>query len=162
MDKNRDGFWSHKEFTDNFSHGSGKPLLIAVRPGGKGNITDSHVEWELNRGIPEIPSPVLFKDRLYMVRSGGLLSAINSATGKPLYSERLGGSGQYSASPVIANGHLYLASETGQITIAKAGDTFEIVHQHKLGASIHVSPAFDASTLYIRSTKHLWAFRKQD
>jgi len=162
MDKNRDGFWSHKEFTDNFSHGSGKPLLIAVRPGGKGNITDSHVEWELNRGIPEIPSPVLFKDRLYMVRSGGLLSAINSATGKPLYSERLGGSGQYSASPVIANGHLYLASETGQITITKAGDTFMIVHQHKLGESIHVSPAFDESTLYIRSTKHLWAFRKQN
>jgi len=162
MDKNRDGFWSHKEFTENFSHGSGKPLLIAVRPGGKGNITDSHVEWELNRGIPEIPSPVLFKNRLYMVRSGGLLSAVDAATGKPLYSERLGSSGQYSASPVIANGHLYLASEPGQITIAKTGNKFEILHQHKLGESIHVSPAFDESTLYIRSTKHLWAFRKQN
>jgi len=160
MDKNRDGFWSHKEFTDNFSHGSGKPLLVAIRPGGKGNITDSHVEWELNRGIPEIPSPVQFKDRLYMVRSGGLLSAINAATGKLLYSERLGGSGQYSASPVIANDHLYLASETGQITIAKTGDTFQIAHQHKLGEPIYVSPAFDSNTFYIRGAKHLWAFRK--
>lgn len=162
MDKNRDGFWTHKEFTANFSHGSGKPMLIAVRPGGKGNITDNHVQWELNRGIPEIPSPVFYKNRLYMVRSGGLLSAVNVATGKSLYSERLGGSGQYSASPVIANGNLYLASETGQVTIAKTGDTFGIVHQHKLGESTHVSPAFDASTLYIRGAKHLWAFRNLD
>jgi len=97
-----------------------------------------------------------------MIRSGGLLSSVNAVTGKLLYSERLGSSGQYSASPVIANGNLYLISETGQITIAKTGDTFEIVHQHKLGESIQVSPAFDASTLYIRGAKHLWAFRKQD
>ena len=162
MDKNRDGFWTHKEFTANFSHGSGKPMLIAIRPGGKGNITDSHVAWELNHSIPEIPSPVFYKSRLYMVRSGGLLSCVNATNGKLLYSERLGGSGQYSASPVIANGHLYLGSEQGQLTVAKTGDEFEVVHQHKLGESIRVSPAFDASTIYIRGGKHLWAFRKQD
>ena len=97
-----------------------------------------------------------------MIRSGGLLSGVNAITGKLLYSERLGGSGQYSASPVIANGHLYLASETGQITVAKSGDAFTIVHQHKLGEPIHVSPAFDASTIYVRGAKHLWAFRIQD
>jgi len=161
MDKDRDGFWTHKEFTANFSHGSGKPMLVAIRPGGKGNITDSHVKWELNRSIPEIPSPVYYNNRLYMVRSGGLLSAVNATTGKLLYSERLGGSGQYSASPVIANGHLYLASEPGQLTVAKAGDEFGVVHQSKFGEPIHVSPAFDANTLYIRGGKHLWAFRKQ-
>jgi len=162
IDKNRDGFWTHKEFTANFSHGSGKPMLIAIRPGGKGNITDSHVKWELNRSIPEIPSPVFYKNRIYMVRSGGLLSAVNATNGKLLYSERLGGSGQFSASPVIANGHLYLASEQGQISVAKTGDEFEIVHQHKFGEPIHVSPAFDANTVYIRGGKHLWAFRKKD
>ncbi len=162
MDKNRDGFWTHKEFTASFSHGSGKPMLIAIRPGGKGNITDSHVKWQLNRSIPEIPSPVFYKNRIYMVRSGGLLSAVNATSGKLLYSERLGGSGQYSASPVIANGHLYLASEMGQLTVAKTGDKFEVVHQHKVGELIHASPAFDANTLYIRGGKNLWAFRKQD
>jgi len=162
IDKNRDGFWTHKEFTANFSHGSGKPMLIAIRPGGKGNITDSHVEWELNRSIPEIPSPVFYRAHLYMVRSGGLLSAVNATNGKLLYSERLGGSGQYSASPVIANGFLYLASEPGQLTIAKTGGKFEIVYQHNLGEPIRVSPAFDTSSLYIRGAKHLWAFRRHD
>ena len=95
-----------------------------------------------------------------MVRSGGLLAAMNAATGKLLYSERLGGSGQYSASPVIANDHLYLAAETGQITIVKTGDTFQIAHQHKLGEPIYVSPAFDSNTFYIRGAKHPWASRK--
>jgi outer membrane protein assembly factor BamB len=137
-------------------------MLIAIRPGGKGNLTDSHVVWELNRGIPEIPSPVFFKNRIYMVRSGGLLSCVDAANGKLIYSERLGGSGQYSASPVIANGHLYLASEPGQVTVAKIGDEFKVVHQHQLGEPIHVTLALDGDTIYIRGGKHLWAFRKLD
>jgi outer membrane protein assembly factor BamB len=96
-----------------------------------------------------------------MVRSGGILTAVNATDGEAIYSERLGGSGQYSASPVIANGHLYLASEPGIITVVKAGQKLDIVHQQKLGDLIHVSPAFDANTIYIRSAKQLWAFRKQ-
>ena len=161
MDKNRDGFWSKKEFTANFSHGSGKPMLIAVKPGGKGDITATHLAWEHNRGIPEIPSPFFYENRVYMVRSGGILTAVNATDGNPIYSERLGGSGQYSASPVIANGHLYLASEPGQISVVKTGDKLDIAHQHKLGDQIHVSPAFDANTIYIRGEKYLWAFRKE-
>ena len=88
----------------------------------------------------------------------------NGPTGfvkKLFVAESHGGSGQYSASPVVANGHLYLASEPGQITVVKAGDKLDIVHQHKLGDLIHVSPAFDADTIYIRSAKHLWAFREK-
>ena len=160
-DKNRDGFWSKKEFTSNFSHGSGKPLLISVKPEGKGDVTQSHLAWEYNRGIPEIPSPIFYDNRIYMVRSGGILTAVNATDGETIYSERLGGSGQYSASPVIANGHLYLASEPGIITVVKAGQKLDIMHQQKLGDLIHVSPAFDANTIYIRSAKQLWAFRKQ-
>ena len=160
MDKNRDGFWSEKEFIKNFSHGSGKPMLIAVKPGGKGDITESHLAWEHNRGIAEIPSPLFYENRIYMVRSGGILTALNANTGNRLYSERLGASGQYSASPVLANDHLYLASEPGVISVVKADDEMKIVDQQKLGEKIFVSPALDANTIYIRSTKHLWAFRK--
>jgi len=159
MDKNRDGAWTREEFTRNFGHGSGKPLLIAVKPGGRGDITDSHLAWEYNRGIAEIPTPLAHGGRIYYVRSGGILTALNAATGKPLYSERLGASGQYSASPILANGHLYLASEPGQITVVQTGDKLKIIHQTKLGDKIHVTPALDANTIYVRSEKHLWAFR---
>ncbi len=159
MDKNRDGAWTREEFIGNFGHGSGKPLLIAVKPGGRGDLTASHLAWEHNRGIAEIPTPLAHGGRVYFVRSGGVLTALNAATGKPLYSERLGASGQYSASPVLANSHLYLASEPGQISVVQAGNEFNIIHQAKLGDKIHVTPAIDANTIYIRSESHLWAFR---
>ena len=82
MDKNRDGAWTREEFVSNFGHGSGKPLLIAVKPGGRGDVTESHLAWEHNRGIPEIPSPLYHAGRVYMVRSGGILTAVHADTGK--------------------------------------------------------------------------------
>jgi outer membrane protein assembly factor BamB len=160
MDKNRDGAWTREEFVGNFGHGSGKPLLIAVKPGGRGDVTESHLAWEHNRGIPEIPSPLYHAGRVYMVRSGGILTAVHAGTGKALYTERLNASGQYSASPILANGHLYLISEPGQLTVVKAGDELSIVHQIQLGDKTHVTPAFDDDTIYVRSEQHLWAFRK--
>ena len=161
MDKNRDGAWTREEFTSNFGHGSGKPLLIAVKPGGRGDITDSHLAWEHNRGIAEIPTPLVHGGRVYFVRSGGILTALRAADGKPVYSERLSASGQYSASPILASDHLYLASEPGQITIVKTGDKLKIAAQAKLGEKIHVTPALDGETLYIRGSKSLWAFRRE-
>lgn len=82
MDKNKDGFGTQKEFVSNISIGHGKPLLVAIRPGGKGNVTDTHVEWELNRGIPEIPTPVFFEDRIYMVCNGGVLAGVDASNGR--------------------------------------------------------------------------------
>ena len=67
--------------------------------------------------------------------------------------------GQYSASPVIANGHLYFCSEEGQVTVVQAGDAFKIVAQKELGERLFVTPALDADTIYLRGEKHLWAFR---
>ena len=160
MDKNRDGAWTREEFIGNFGHGSGKPLLIAVKPGGRGDITESHLEWEYNRGIAEIPTPLAHDGRIYYVRSGGILTALHAGTGKPLYSERLSASGQYSASPILANDHLYLASEPGQITVVQAGDELNIIHQAKLGDKIHVTPAIVGDAFFVRSEKHLWAFRR--
>ena len=73
IDRNRDKFWTKEEFIANMRGGRGKPLLIAIRPGGQGDVTDTHLKWELNRSIPEIPSPLLYDNLIYMVRNGGLL-----------------------------------------------------------------------------------------
>ena len=162
MDKDKNGFWTEKEFISNISIGRGKPMLVAIRPGGTGNVTDTHVKWELNRGIPEIPSPIFHKDRIYMVRSGGVLTAVNAITGKIIYRDRLGGLGHYRASPIIAGNHIFLASEEGVISVVKAGDKMEIVSQYELGEPIMVTPALDSDTLYVRGEKNLWAFRAKD
>jgi len=158
-DKDKDGFWTKEEFTADMSVGSGRPNLVAIRPGGRGDITDSHVSWSLRRGIPEIPSPIFHGGRLYLMRDGGILSCVRTDTGEVLYRERLGAAGQYSASPVIANDHLYLLSAKGVFTTVKTGDEFKITHQVDLGASIVATPAVDHNSLYVRTDNALLAFR---
>ena len=158
-DRNRDGFWSKEEFIGNMRGGRGKPMLIAIRPGGRGNITDTHLNWELNRSIPEIPSPLLYDEVIYMVRNGGLLAAVDAKNGKLLYRERLNAPGQFSASPIGANGHVYLSSNRGVITVVKHGRDFSNVHQYDLKDAIHATPAIDKKTLYIRTENTLQAFR---
>ncbi len=159
IDRNRDGRWTRDEFHANLGPRPFKPRLVAVRPGGQGDVTESHVAWELARNVPEIPSPLFNEGRLYLVRNGGLLAAVNTSDGRVLYQERLGAAGQYSASPVLANGHLFLVSNQGVLSVVKSGEAFELVHQHDLGEAAFVTPAIDRNTLYVRTATHLRAFR---
>jgi len=84
---------------------------------------------------------------------------VRAATGEVIYRERLGATGQYQASPVIANGHLYLLSASGQITVVRCGDQFTMVHQADLQAPVSATPALDRQTLYVRTDHTLMAFR---
>ena len=158
-DKNHDGEWTRDEFVSSMSFTRAKPTLMAIRPGGKGDISETHVTWRLHRGIPEIPSPILYKNRIYLVCNGGLFTAVDADTGKIVYRKRLGGTGQYSASPIVAGTHLYTASNHGLISVVKPGDEFEIVYQRDLKEPVFVTPAVDSKTIYIRTEKRLHAFR---
>lgn len=158
-DKNHDGYWTREEFTADMSVGQGRPNLAAIRPGGTGDITESHVNWTLRSGIPEIPSPVFHVGRLYLVRDGGILSCVNATSGEVIYRERLGAAGQYAASPVIAGDHVYLVSAKGVLTVVKTGDTFAIARQADLKASVSATPAMDQGSLYVRADDALLAFR---
>lgn len=159
IDKDRDGSWTREEFISGMSFQRAKPTLMGIRPGGKGDITETHVVWRLHRGIPEIPSPVLHNGRIYLVCNGGLFTAVDAETGDIVYRKRLGGTGQYSASPVVANDHLYMVSNRGLLSVVKPGDEFGLVYQRDLGEPVFVTPAVAASTIYIRTEKRLWAFR---
>jgi len=161
IDKDEDGFWTKEEFLRHISFDRGKPNLLAVRPGGNGDVTESHVAWALHRGIPEIPSPVLYRDRIYQVCDGGILSAVDADNGKMIYRKRLGATGHYRSSPVIANDHLYVISEVGVVSVVKTGDDFVLVHQHALKEPVAATPAIDGSTVYIRTKTHLFAFRRE-
>lgn len=160
IDKNKDGKWTKEEYVGHMANRRGRPLLMAISPGGKGDIKDTHVSWELNRSIPEVPSPIFYQDQIYLVRNGGILAAVETEKGKQLYRGRLGSTGGYSASPVAANGHLYLLSDEGVISVVKAGKKFELVHKFQLSEAATVTPAIDSNTIYLRGEKHLWAYRK--
>ena len=138
----------------------GENVLVAVKPGGRGNITQTHVAWKATRGLPYVASPLLYDGRIYFVKNGGMLSSLDARTGKAYYTqERLEAPGSYYASPVAADGRLYLVSVSGKLTVVKAGgDKPEILHQAEFGERIFASPALAESNLYLRTRSTLYAF----
>lgn len=136
--------------------------LVAIRPGGKDDATETHVVWKTSRGLPEIPSPLYYRGSLYLVRDGGMWTAIDAPSGKILVDrERLGILGQFVASPVAANGYIYAASESGTIAVIRAGNNREVAALNKLGESVRTTPAIAGRALYVRTEKHLMAFAAQ-
>jgi outer membrane protein assembly factor BamB len=136
-----------------------KTSLRAVRVGGKGDAK-GHILWDESRGVPEIPSALLVKGRLYLIRNGGILTCRDAATGKLLFDERIGAAGGYYASPVATDDHIYLASDTGAITVVRASDKLEVISRTTLGERVHATPAICGSSIYIRSQNTLWAFNR--
>jgi outer membrane protein assembly factor BamB len=134
-------------------------VLLAIKPGGEGDATDTHVAWRQKRGLPELPSPLFYNGRLYLVKNGGIVSCLDPGTGKSIYRERLGAIGPYYASPVAANGNIYAASEGGVVSVFKAGDSFSPVAECDLKERLTATPAVVGDTLFVRTDKHLYAFR---
>jgi outer membrane protein assembly factor BamB len=100
----------------------------------------------------------VWRDRAYFIRSGGVLACRDTTNGKMVFEERIGAPGGYYASPVAADGRLYLTSDQGMITVVKAGDKLEVLARNEIGEPVLASPALAGNTLYVRSAKHLWAF----
>jgi len=162
LDRNRDGKFT-KEDWEQLKIGDAKAenVLVAVKPGGRGDISETHVAWKYRKALPYVPSPLLYEGRLYLLRDGGLLSSLDPATGEPAYAqERIAGApGSYYASPVAADGRLYIASVPGKVTVLKAGGAKpEILHQVDFGVRILATPALVGERLYLRTATHLWAF----
>mgnify|MGYP001252704146 CR=1 FL=1 len=140
----------------------GENVLVAIKPGGKGELAESGVAWKQTRGLPYVPSPLLYKDRIYIVKDGGMLSSFDAATGKVYYQqERLDAVGNYYTSPVAADGRIYVASLNGRVTVLEAGgDTPKILHQADFGERISATPALVGDAIYYRTATALYAFGK--
>ena len=138
---------------------SRKDRFVAIRPGGRDDASDTHVAWLGSRGLPEMPSPLFYRGRVGYVRDGGMWTVLDPKSGKAIIDrERIGVTGQYVASPVAANGFIYLVSEPGTVTVLRAGDTLEIAASNRIGEGVRTTPAPVGSKLYIRGREHLWAF----
>jgi outer membrane protein assembly factor BamB len=131
-----------------------QPSLLAVRPDGKGDLTRSHVVWQLSRGVPLTPSPLVAGDHLYMVSDFGVLSCVAVETGAIVWQQRV--PGNYSASPVLAGGLVYLQSEEGVTTVFRPGTSFQAVAVNRLDSETLASMAVAAQSLYIRTAEHLY------
>lgn len=140
----------------------GENVLVAVRPGGQGELEESHVAWKQTRGLPYVPSPLYYQGRIYLVKDGGMVSCYDAKTGQPYYQqERLGALGSYYASPIAADGRVIVASLDGKVTVfAAGGDLPKILHQSDFKERIAATPALAGNRLYVRTPTALYAFGK--
>jgi outer membrane protein assembly factor BamB len=130
---------------------------MAIRPGGRGDVTDSHVVWRVGTGAPYVSSVVYASGRLYMASDAGILTAVDAATGERVWQERVGG--VFSASPVAADGKVYFVSESGETVVVRAGPEPEVIARNDLGERIVASMAISDGTLFLRTDEHVVAIR---
>ncbi|HET9533029.1 MAG TPA: PQQ-binding-like beta-propeller repeat protein [Blastocatellia bacterium] len=139
--------------------------IYAIRPGATGDIslkdgktTNEFVAWSYQRGGTYMPTPIIYGDYLYTCANHGILSCYNAKTGERLYQERIGGKGgSYSASPVAADGKIYLSSEDGEVFVVKAGPKYELLATNPMGEVMMATPAISDGIIFIRGVSHMFA-----
>src|SRR5499427_1573841 len=142
-------------FPTGFSAGQ----LFAVRTGGNGLITDTHVAWKFKRGVSNKPSILLIDDLIYMINDTGIASCVEAKTGELVWQKRIGG--EYSASPVYADGKIWLFSEDGKTTVIRPGRAFESLAENRLDEGFLASPAIAGKAFYLRTRTHLYRIEKK-
>ncbi len=130
-----------------------KRVLLAIRPDGSGNVTETHVVWSDSKGAPYVPSLIVAGDFLLSVNHGGTAFCYEAATGKVLWQEKLG---RHHASPVLVGGRVFFINDDGQVNVIKPGPQFERVAQYELGEPCYASPAISDGHVFLRGFTHLF------
>jgi outer membrane protein assembly factor BamB len=131
-----------------------KKELWAVQADGRGNITDTHMAWKLTTRVGKYASPLLVDGLIYTPAEESFITCVDAANGKVVWTERIGG--KYAASPICADGRLYLSSQDGTTTVLKPGRVLEVIATNKLDAGFMASPAVDGNAFYLRTKTHLY------
>jgi outer membrane protein assembly factor BamB len=141
------------------SSGRAGPTL-AIKPGGRGDVTGTHVAWTSPRGSPFVPSPILYGEYLYMVNDmASIVTSLEATSGKLMFQGRLGVAQRegFSASPVAVDGKVFFTNDEGETFVIRAGPKFELIRVNKIGESTLASPALVDGRWYIRTERHLIA-----
>jgi len=134
--------------------GYDRPRLLAIRLGGAGDITETHLAWTADSNVPHTPSLLLVGGELFMISDHGIASCLDAATGRQIWQRRVGGN--HSASPVHAAGLIYFQSEEGTTTVVRAARDYEVVARNTLSGRTLASPAVTGGALLLRSDTHLF------
>ncbi|MBX7256485.1 MAG: PQQ-binding-like beta-propeller repeat protein [Candidatus Hydrogenedentes bacterium] len=136
--------------------GRGESELLAIRPDGHGDISETHVAWKTAESaiLPQEPSPIFIDGLLYLISNSGMITCLEAATGAKVWEQKAGGN--YVTSPIFADGHIYFSSTQGKTTVLKAGKTPEIVATNELEDGFMASPAVDGNALILRTKTHVY------
>jgi outer membrane protein assembly factor BamB len=139
--------------------------VYAVRAGARGRLdlpaestASAAVAWSVSRGGTYIPTPIVYRGHLYTLHNNGRLTCYDARTGEIVYNERVGSGGAFTASPVAADGRLFIASEDGELFVVRAGPEFDVLEVNGVGEAVLATPAISDGRLLVRGRKHLTAF----
>ena len=135
-----------------------KTNLLAIRPDGRGNVTNTHVAWSDKKGAPYVPSMTLAGDLLFTINRGGTAFCYEATTGEVQWQEKLG---RHHSSPVLIGGQVFFINDDGKVNVIKPGRKFESVATYELGESCYASPAISDGQVFVRGFKHLFCFGKR-
>lgn len=161
MDLNGKGHLTEKDWSFYRARRSARNALVAIQHGGKGDVTDTHVKWRLQKFLPNSPSPLIYQGVLYLIKDGGVLTSLDPKTGEIFKQERLTGAlDTYYASPVGGAGKVYFLSQQGKMTVIKAGAQWEIVATNDLEDDVFATPAIVENRMYLRTRGMLYCFEE--
>ena len=133
--------------------------MLAIRLGGRGDLTSTNVAWKYHKAVPQLPSPLVYKDVLYMVNDGGIVTTLRPGTGEAIAQSRLKGAmDRFYASPVAADNKVFLATEKGKIAVLPTDGTLEPLAVNDLQDDIYATPAISDSRIYVRTRNTLYCF----
>ncbi|MEM6567398.1 MAG: hypothetical protein AAF957_03250 [Planctomycetota bacterium] len=161
LDQNKNGTWEWNEFSflGGVGGAPGQNIALSIRAGGSGDVTDTHVEWRWKRGIPYVSSPLLYRDRLWLVKAGGIMTTLDAATGeRRMDRERLPVGGEYYMSPVGIGEHVLVGAASGELYVLEAKDELSITSTVAFGEPLLATPAAVDGRLYVRTERAVWAF----
>jgi len=160
FDLDRNGFVDEHEWNMYRQMMAAENGLLAIRMGGQGDMTASAILWKYQRPVPQVPSTLLYKGVLYMVNDSGILLSFDPATGKVLKQARLRGAiDKYFASPVGADGKVYLIGQGGTVSVVTAKSDWEILSVNEMGEEVYATPAIAAGNIFLRTQSTLYCFR---
>jgi outer membrane protein assembly factor BamB len=137
---------------------SSRAGVSALRPNGRGDLTEDALVWKHLRGVPYVSTPVVDLGRVWMVKDGGIVTMLDSMTGERLNEERVPGTGRYFASPIAGDGKVYTASEQGVVTVIANQPEWKVISSHPFEEAIYATPVPVGNSLLIRTAEALYRF----
>ena len=158
-DRNKDGSITQAEY-DEFQmlFDQSQNVVLAIQPGGSGDVTETHVKWRFERYVPFCSSPLAVNGQVFNVKDGGIFTCLDAESGRALKTDRLNATGSYYASPVAAHGKVYVASQKGEVTVLSVEKPWDALHTVNFGEEIYATPALVDGRIYLRTAGHLYCF----
>lgn len=159
QDLDKDGLLDEKDWMYYRLRRTSSNAALAIRLGGRGDVTATHVLWRYDKSLPDVPSILFYQNVLYLVRNGGIVQTLDPASGKLLKQGRLTHAlDEYYASPVAGDGKVYMISRGGKVSVLKGGAQWEVVAAGDLGEEVFATPAIADGHLWVRTAAALYDF----